>query len=276
MTLRGGRDDDAEIAKHIIAALHSGTSTILFDNVRSRVDFATLEAALTSDPFSGRLLGTNEIPTLPNRVRYALTGNNCELSADLVRRSILITLDARCENPAARAESKFVHRDIEGYALAQRPHVVRAILTLVQRWIAAGQPQPTQIPDRSTHAAWRRVVGGIFETCGITGLLGNVAELEAGADTDSLLWQAFFRAWRAVLSDEGVLASDERLVPLAIEAGVVTPDKSGEVSATGKRLGYVLRRKRDAIHAGLRLTAEPNRRNVLVWTLTPTEAVTGN
>jgi len=38
MTLRGGRDDDAEIAKHIIAALHSGTSTILFDNVRSRVD----------------------------------------------------------------------------------------------------------------------------------------------------------------------------------------------------------------------------------------------
>ena len=170
-----GRDDE-EWRKRITATLRESPAAVLIDNLRRKLDTAALSAAITApDTWADRLLGTSETVHLPVRCAWIATGNNPALSDEMARRAVRIRLDARVEQPHLREPKAFKHADLSGWAAAHRHELVWAALVLGRAWVAAGRP-PGQRTIGSFES-WARVVGGVLETAGIPGFLGNLQEL---------------------------------------------------------------------------------------------------
>ena len=66
-------------------------------------------------------------------------------------------------------------------------------MTLVQAWIAAGQPLHTVL--LGSFEAWSAIVGGVLGVAEIPGFLGNLNELYETADADGQMWREFTAAW---------------------------------------------------------------------------------
>ena len=73
-------------------------------------------------------------------------------------------------------------------------------LTLIQAWIAAGQPlHKTRL---GSFEKWSEVMGGVLEVAGIPGFLGNLNELYEAADSDGQMWREFTGAWWEAYREE--------------------------------------------------------------------------
>jgi len=92
---------------------------------------------LTAPEYSPRILGSNRKPTLPTNVTWSFTGNNISYRDGLERRGLEIRLDANTENPEER---KFDF-DAEREALANRPELVAAALTILRAFYVAPERQ---------------------------------------------------------------------------------------------------------------------------------------
>lgn len=130
-------EDEPETRKRLFAALREGTRVLLWDNVREPLGNAALDAFLTADTFSDRILGVSETASLPNRAQFIATGNNLRLTGDTCRRIFLARLDAECEQPYAR---DFGFDPIQRIA-SERMHYVVAALTIIRAFIVAGRPK---------------------------------------------------------------------------------------------------------------------------------------
>lgn len=187
-----GRDED-EWRKRITARLRGGTSSILIDNLRERLETASLAAALTADHWEDRLLGTSETIRIPVRCTWIATGNNPAVSSEIARRTVRIRLDAQSDRPWLRRV--FRHPNLRQWAIEQRPELVRAALTLGQAWLAAGQPVAPDAPSLGMYEGWSRVIGGILDHAGILGFLGNLSEFYDETDTEGATVRAFIAEW---------------------------------------------------------------------------------
>lgn len=167
-----------EMGKTITALLASGTNMIFFDNINHGVDSAELASAITSPEYKARILGRTELVDTEVRCIWALTGNNVQLSSEILRRCVLIDLDAQSAEPEKRCGWR--HDDIRGWVKENRGKLVWACLTIIQNWISAGKPE---YKDEALNSFenWSGVVGGILRSAGIGGFLGNRKELKAMA-----------------------------------------------------------------------------------------------
>ncbi len=75
----------------------------------------------------------------------------------------------------------FRHPDLNTWVRANRARLVAACLTLCQAWIAAGRPRGQR--SIGSYENWAGVIGGILETAGIDGFLGNIEEMMAASDS---------------------------------------------------------------------------------------------
>ena len=162
---------EEELQKVILTELLTSPTVVFFDNVKHRVESASLEATLTSTRYGGRLLSTNDKGRVPNRATWVLTANNPEVGQDISRRSIQINLDTKMENPETRTIQE---ADIERLVRDNRAGLVHALLTLIQNWLAKGRPAYTGKPLASFEV-WSRAVGGILQTAGVEGFLQETA-----------------------------------------------------------------------------------------------------
>ena len=121
---------------------------------------------------------------MPIRCVWIATGNNPEFSNEMARRLVRIRLDAHLERPWQRAE--FRHPDLNTWVRANRARLVAACLTLCQAWIAAGRPRGSK--TIGSYENWAGVIGGILETAGIPGFLGNLEEMMAASDAEGGAW----------------------------------------------------------------------------------------
>jgi len=167
-----------EMGKTITALLASGTNMIFFDNINHGVDSAELASAITSPEYKARILGRTELVDTEVRCIWTLTGNNVQLSSEILRRCVLIDLDAQSAEPEKRTGWK--HDDIRGWAKENRGELVWACLTIIQNWIAKGKPQYKK-EVLNSFENWSAVMGGILEAAGIGGFLGNRQELKSMA-----------------------------------------------------------------------------------------------
>jgi hypothetical protein len=85
-------DDDNETRKTLTTAVREARAVILFDNQKSRLSSAALEAFISSPTWSDRLLGVNQTFTGQNITTVFVTANGCTLSPDMRRRSLVIEL----------------------------------------------------------------------------------------------------------------------------------------------------------------------------------------
>lgn len=203
--LTEGRDED-EWRKRITARLRLGAAAILFDNLRQRLETASVAAVLTATYWEDRLLGTSDTLRLPVRCAWIATGNNPALSSEIARRTIRIRLDARSDQPWLRAG--FRHPNLREWAREERAALAWAALTLGRAWLAAGRPARPDAPRLGMFESWSRVIGGILDAAGIPGFLGNLGDFYDQADSEGRAIRALVAAWWSRLGGAAVGVAD--------------------------------------------------------------------
>jgi hypothetical protein len=128
------RDDD-EVRKVLLTVLMEAPRAAVFDNMLGLLDSGALGAVLTSETFSGRLLGTNTSLHAPTSVLIMLNGNNLALAGDMPRRVVSIRIDPQHEVPHARSFSFNPEQEVR----TNRADMLVAALTLVRAVLPAAK-----------------------------------------------------------------------------------------------------------------------------------------
>lgn len=191
---------DEEWDKSITAMLKQGRSVVTIDNIEGLLFAAPLSVALTSNVWTGRILGQSQMITLPQRATWIATGNNVQLGGDLPRRCYWVRLDAKTARPWQR--NGFMHPRLLEWAAGERSRILASILTLAKAWFAAGKPAPEGLPTMGSFEDWTRTIGGILELAGVTGFLGNIEQMYEQSDQETPQWEAFTQAWRNAFGNE--------------------------------------------------------------------------
>lgn len=129
-------ESDEEAEKLFFSKLREGTKVLLLDNAVHPIGGAPFNMLLTSERFSGRILGQSETDVLPNSMQVLLTGNNLRMYGDAVRRVLVSRIDPKVENPFLR---QFDFCPVQ-WIKDRRVRLVVAALTLIRGYLAAGAP----------------------------------------------------------------------------------------------------------------------------------------
>ena len=259
-----GRDDE-EWRKRITAKLRQIPSMVLIDNLRNELDSSALAAALTAPFWEDRILGVSEMARLPIRCTWIATGNNPAFSNEMSRRLVRIRLDARVDQPWRR--DGFRHPDLMGWVRSNRGKLVAACLTLCQAWIAAGRPRGQR--SVGSYENWAQTIGGVLETVGIDGFLGNLDEMLEASDAEGAAWRGFIQTWWDRFGTAEVSTSD--LLGHAMMADPALPIGGKKDNGMSVSLGRALGKMRDrAFRLGdrfVRITALGVKQQAQRWRL---------
>jgi hypothetical protein len=195
-------EDEAEMKK--VAASILGTTAapvIHIDNITGVLRSGVLAGLLTAEgEIQERELGKSSNMTYRNDRVWVATGNNLSLGGDLVRRTIIISIDPNMANPETRS---FAIADLKGWVADHRNELLWALLVLVRHWVASGCPLASRHQSDS-FASWEASVAGILAACGVPGAFDAESgkRAAAGGDDDGLagvlerLWDRHEgRAW---------------------------------------------------------------------------------
>ena len=130
--------DQEELRKVITTIIMSGVAYHIIDNIKGKFGGGVIEKALTDARWSDRLLGVNRDIDLPiNHITLA-TGNNCQLTPDMVRRTLYCRLESPLEDPSQRND--FKHKLLLDYIRDNRRRLIMAALSIPAQYVKAGQP----------------------------------------------------------------------------------------------------------------------------------------
>jgi hypothetical protein len=129
-----GRTEE-ELEKRLGAALLAGDAAISIDNCEHPLAGGFLCQMLTQQTLNIRLLGFSKNVETPMNAALFATGNNLAIAGDLVRRTLLCSLDAQCERPELRTFETDVIETIR----ATRGQLVTAALTILRAWLVSGE-----------------------------------------------------------------------------------------------------------------------------------------
>ena len=124
-----GRTEE-ELEKRLGAALLAGDMAISLDNCDHVLEGSFLCQVLTQRQLNIRILGQSRNAETPVNATIFATGNNLTIAGDLIRRSLLCSMDAGCERPELRV---FNVNAIEA-TKANRGELVCAALTVLRAW----------------------------------------------------------------------------------------------------------------------------------------------
>lgn len=217
-----------EMSKTLTSVLANGQNVVFFDNINHSVDSGELASAMTAPTYQARVLGKTQTVEVAVRTTWVFTGNNVSLSSELLRRLIMIDLDAMVANPEMR--TGFRHKDIRGWVKANRGELVWACLTLIQNWVAKGMPMQNDV-ILASYENWSGVVGGVLKEAGLAGFLQNKDALkEKASDDDSDSIAFMLEAWWSVVGTRPVFlrgntgsTGDSGLIDIATDNDVTLP-----------------------------------------------------
>jgi hypothetical protein len=129
-----GRNEE-ELEKRLGAKLLAGSTAISIDNCEHPLQSSFLCQALTQRMLDIRVLGFSKTVETPSNAAMFATGNNLVVEGDLVRRTLMCSLDAQCERPELR------HFDTDPIEIAQaeRGKLVVAGLTVLRAYHVSGE-----------------------------------------------------------------------------------------------------------------------------------------
>ncbi|MBW6396388.1 hypothetical protein KPL78_00950 [Roseomonas sp. HJA6] len=192
-----------EMEKRIAAVLVEARSAVILDNVNgAALKSDLLASALTERPAEMRVLGKSEMLKLNATTFISVTGNGVLLSEDLVRRFVVIELDAKTENPEARE----FEGDFLAETMAARQVLLRDALT-IWRW---GRAQGRGLPRgkaASNFVQWERWCRDPLLALGCRDAMDRVAETKA-RDPERQRIEEFFAEWWMEIGPRPVLAAD--------------------------------------------------------------------
>lgn len=160
-----------EVGKTLTAVLQDGRPVTLFDNIGMDINSTELASAMTGTRYQARLLGKTQLVMVPVRTVWTFTANNIAMSKELLRRFILIPLDAKEPDPEKRLPiDGWRHADLLGWVRLNRGRLVHACLTIIKFWVAGGMVKQTVV-TRGSFENWAGVMGGILAAAGVDGFL---------------------------------------------------------------------------------------------------------
>ncbi len=175
-----------EIGKTIIAKLRSGASYLCFDNIPDNLDSDDLAMALAQGSIDARVLGKNDASAVDDvevSATWIFTGNNVTMSGELLRRMVMISLNAGMASPEKRGGWR--HGNLKQWTKEHRSELVWACLTIIQKWIAGGRQPLVSDARKGSFDEWLACVGGVLRDAGIENFYGNEDELkEAASDAE--------------------------------------------------------------------------------------------
>lgn len=165
----GSREEERE--KRITSLIVEGTTVVHLDNLATDdvLDSPALASLATARTWKGRLLGSTRTPRLPNHLVVLMSGNNVRATGEITKRTVPIILQPHDDHPEDRAD--FEHPQIEAYAAGRQRELLAEVLGMVEAWKASGRPMSTQ--RMGGFEGWTGPVGGILESAGVTGWMGN-------------------------------------------------------------------------------------------------------
>lgn len=143
-----------EMEKRLGAILLEGGTAISLDNVSFDLESDLLCQILTQPTVKIRVLGKSSVPECEWRGIMLATGNNIRVVGDLVRRTLIVRLDAKVERPELR-EFTF---DPIGRVLDDRGAYIAAAITIARAWWAAGMPTDSEARPLGGYGAWSDAV----------------------------------------------------------------------------------------------------------------------
>jgi hypothetical protein len=189
-TLRGALPDkEAEMRKVITTALLGSEGIIVFDNVKGMISSPSLEALLTSETWSDRLLGGNVDATIPNDRLWILTGNNASLGGDIARRVLKVRLDT---GPNPENRTGFDIANPVKWMGDHRGEYLSALMTVIRSWLYAGAQMPMATGSDS-YALWRQMLSGILQHAGLGTEFDSKAIRPIMSEEDDE-WESFLHA----------------------------------------------------------------------------------
>jgi DNA primase catalytic core len=251
-------ESEEEVRKSLTAELITGRPIILLDNADDAKPTASVSLAsiLTTSTWTDRILGRTEMVTVPNNAVWILTGNNPQMSRDLARRSVRIRLDAKVEHAWLRKE--FKHKRLMSWTTANRAELVRAVLILIQAWIAAGRPRADV--ELGAFEEWATTMGGVLTVAGVKGFLEDLGEMYSTADADSEGLRELVSAWWSAFGNATVYVAD--LTDFCVRHNLLAEIfGAGNPRSQQTRLGQALRSARGRIFDGLEIVMMPATRD---------------
>jgi putative DNA primase/helicase len=259
-----GRDED-EWRKRMTAKLVGAPSHVFIDNLRRRLDSASVSCAITASSWEDRRLGHTEIMRVPVRCVWIATGNNPAVSTEISRRIVRIRLDAKVDRPWARREKEFRHPDLMHWTDEHRGELVSAVLTLAQAWLAAGRPSGCD--KLGMFESWSQVIGGILSVAGLSGFLTNLEDFYAESDVEAADWRSFIEAWWHQFQGEPVGVSELYHVYEVGDQSLDLGIGDGSMRSQKTRLGQRLGEMRDRRFGDWRISYEGKRQGASRWRL---------
>jgi len=253
---------EPECQRSLSAALFAGRTYQVLDNVH-RLDSAVLASAITCDYWSDRKMGSSDAPSIPVRCGWIATGNNPELSHEITRRTVPIHLDARMEHPEDR--QNFRHPDIRQFVKEHRSQLVKAAITIVRAWQAAGQPRGTT--TLGMFESWAQVMGGILDVAAVPRFLGNLNDIRSHLDVYAANWIEFIGRWAAQFGTRPVGVNDLWALidtPRPLSLGL---DRAKDVISQKTSFGQQLVNHRDHVIGAYRLVSAGERQRAKQWQL---------
>jgi hypothetical protein len=266
--------DEDEWRKRITATLIGSPAVILLDNLKARLDSASLASVLTSTSGEDRRLGHTEMVGYTNRATWLATANNPRLSGEMVRRTVRIRLDARVEHPSRRALESFAQPDLLGWTHEHRGVLIWASCVLIQSWLAAGRPRrPAGARNKGMFEAWAATMGGILHVATIPGFLGNEEDFSETADSEIEGVEELIALWATSFGRREVGVRD---LYMRVKEADCLDLGDGTERSQRTVLGRRINDMRDRLIGGYRIVKVRERSSVLRWRLDPVRtAVTG-
>ena len=139
--------DERGEARILALLARDDTHHVSLDNIArgTPLSSSAYEAMLTGQATVGREVGTSEVKRIvaSDAVWWA-TGNHLEIGADMARRALKIDILDRSGTPTRR---RVKHGDLRAYCRDNRARLVRAALTILAGFAAAGRPQASEDCD---------------------------------------------------------------------------------------------------------------------------------
>ena len=148
-------DIDEERKKALFSLFRQGVPFVVWDNIRrgEAVSCPHIEASLTSQQLTDRVLGVSQTETVSTAAIQVFTGNQIIPRGDMSSRSFMIALDADQPNPEDR---DFVHPAPLEWTRSNRFKIMGALYTMLIA--GARNRQPNEIA-KTRFKTWWRLVG---------------------------------------------------------------------------------------------------------------------
>lgn len=175
-------NNNEELRKKLLSLLISGRKRVHFANNKGYMNNAVLEMFLTSEKFSDRKLGGNEILNLDNEMDCSGSGNiGIKFTPDLLNRTKTINLFLDIEDANSR---DFKNPNLHGWVKNNRTKIISAMFSLVKNWFNKGCPDGKIL--FSSFPEWARICGGIMESAGYDNpCVADKEVLKIGVDSET-------------------------------------------------------------------------------------------